>query len=69
MPAITADHPFLVKHQDKVRGVLSCFDRVIFPGKYVGQPLPGEEDKPDPLVLVRQDELYCIENRTETSTR
>src|SRR5262245_48542147 len=32
MPAITADHPFLVKHQDKVRGVLSCFDRVIFRG-------------------------------------
>jgi hypothetical protein len=30
--AITADHPFLVKHADKVTGVLSCFDRVIFRG-------------------------------------
>jgi hypothetical protein len=30
--AITAAHPFLVKHADKVTGVLSCFDRVIFRG-------------------------------------
>jgi hypothetical protein len=30
--AITTDHPFLVKHADKVQGVLSCFDRVIFRG-------------------------------------
>ena len=32
MAAITADHPFLVKHADKIHGVLSCFDRVIFRG-------------------------------------
>ena len=32
MPAITADHPFLDKHQDQLRGVLSCFDRVLFRG-------------------------------------
>lgn len=32
MAAIPADHPFLVKHQGKVQGVLSCFDRVIFRG-------------------------------------
>ncbi len=32
MAAITADHPFLVKHADHVHGVLSCFDRVIFRG-------------------------------------
>lgn len=32
MAAITADHPFLVKHTDKIHGVLSCFDRVIFRG-------------------------------------
>lgn len=32
MPAITADHPFLCKHQDKILGVLSCFDRLIFRG-------------------------------------
>ena len=32
MAALTADHPFLVKHQGKVQGVLSCFDRVIFRG-------------------------------------
>jgi hypothetical protein len=30
--AITTDHPFLVKHADKVQGVLSCFDRIIFRG-------------------------------------
>src|SRR5437764_2252334 len=30
--AITAEHPFLVKHTDKIQGVLSCFDRVIFRG-------------------------------------
>jgi hypothetical protein len=30
--AITTDHPFAVKHQDKIHGVLSCFDRVIFRG-------------------------------------
>jgi hypothetical protein len=30
--AITAEHPFLVKHADKIQGVLSCFDRVIFRG-------------------------------------
>jgi len=30
--AITADHPFLVKHADKIQGVVSCFDRVIFRG-------------------------------------
>jgi hypothetical protein len=29
---ITAAHPFLVKHQDKISGVLSCCDRVIFRG-------------------------------------
>jgi hypothetical protein len=32
MPAITTDHPFAVKHQDKISGILSCFDRVIFRG-------------------------------------
>ena len=32
MPAITTDHPFLRKHQDKIAGVLSCFDRLIFRG-------------------------------------
>lgn len=32
MASITADHPFLGKHQDKVSGVLSCFDRLIFLG-------------------------------------
>jgi hypothetical protein len=32
MPAIAADHPFVGKHQDKISGVLSCFDRVIFRG-------------------------------------
>jgi hypothetical protein len=30
--AITAAHPFLVKHQPRVAGVLSCFDRMIFRG-------------------------------------
>jgi hypothetical protein len=30
--AITTDHPFLRKHQDKIAGVLSCFDRLIFRG-------------------------------------
>jgi hypothetical protein len=30
--AITTDHPFLCKHQDKIAGVLSCFDRLIFRG-------------------------------------
>jgi hypothetical protein len=29
---ITADHPFVRKHGDKIAGVLSCFDRVIFRG-------------------------------------
>jgi hypothetical protein len=32
MATITNDHPFVVKHQSKIRGVLSCFDRVIFRG-------------------------------------
>ena len=32
MPAITTSHPFLGKHQGKITGVLSCFDRVIFKG-------------------------------------
>jgi hypothetical protein len=32
MPAITLDHAFLRKHQDKISGVLSCFDRVILRG-------------------------------------
>jgi len=32
VPAITTDHPFCAKHPDKVAGVLSCFDRVIFRG-------------------------------------
>jgi hypothetical protein len=32
VPPITTDHPFLAKHQDKISGVLSCFDRVIFRG-------------------------------------
>ncbi len=32
MAAITTAHPFLVKHADKIDGVLSCFDRVIFRG-------------------------------------
>jgi hypothetical protein len=32
VPAISTDHPFCVKHQGKVSGVLSCFDRVIFRG-------------------------------------
>jgi hypothetical protein len=30
--AITPEHPFLVKHADKISGVLSCFDRVMFRG-------------------------------------
>jgi hypothetical protein len=30
--AITAEHPFLVKHTDQITGVLSCFDRVILRG-------------------------------------
>lgn len=30
--AITTDHPFLRKHQQQIRGVLSCFDRLIFRG-------------------------------------
>jgi len=30
--AITAQHPFLVKHADHIHGVLSCFDRLIFRG-------------------------------------
>jgi hypothetical protein len=29
---ITTEHPFLVKHADKITGILSCFDRVIFRG-------------------------------------
>jgi len=29
---ISTDHPFLRKHQDKISGVLSCFDRVILRG-------------------------------------
>lgn len=32
MAAITAEHPFVVKHQEHLQGVLSCFDRVIFRG-------------------------------------
>ncbi len=32
MAAITRQHPFLVKHADKIHGVLSCFDRIIFRG-------------------------------------
>ena len=32
MPVITTEHPFLAKHIDKIHGVLSCFDRVIFRG-------------------------------------
>ena len=32
MPAIATDHPFCVKHQDKITGILSCCDRVIFRG-------------------------------------
>lgn len=32
MPLITTDHPFVRKHQDKILGVLSCFDRLIFRG-------------------------------------
>jgi hypothetical protein len=30
--SITADHAFLGKHRDKILGVLSCFDRLIFRG-------------------------------------
>jgi hypothetical protein len=30
--AITPDHPFLCKHQAKIAGVLSCFDRLILRG-------------------------------------
>lgn len=32
MSVITTDHAFLRKHQDKISGVLSCFDRVILRG-------------------------------------
>lgn len=32
MHAILHDHPFLKKHAAKIKGVLSCFDRVIFRG-------------------------------------
>jgi hypothetical protein len=30
--SISTDHPFCAKHEDKIRGILSCFDRVIFRG-------------------------------------
>jgi len=29
---LAADHPFLSKHADKITGVLSCFDRIVFRG-------------------------------------
>lgn len=29
---LTTDHPFLRKHRDKIGGILSCFDRLIFRG-------------------------------------
>lgn len=32
MSAITTDHPFIAKNKDRIHGVLSCFDRVIFRG-------------------------------------
>lgn len=32
MATIETDHPFLGKHQDKILGVLACFDRLIFRG-------------------------------------
>jgi hypothetical protein len=32
VPTISTEHPFLVKHADKIHGVLSCFDRVILRG-------------------------------------
>lgn len=32
MAATPREHPFLVKHADKIHGVLSCFDRVVFRG-------------------------------------
>jgi hypothetical protein len=32
VPAISTDHAFCAKHQAKISGVLSCFDRVIFRG-------------------------------------
>jgi hypothetical protein len=32
VPAISSAHPFCAKHPDKITGVLSCFDRVIFRG-------------------------------------
>jgi hypothetical protein len=32
VPVLATAHSFCVKHQDKIHGVLSCFDRVIFRG-------------------------------------
>jgi hypothetical protein len=32
MPSVPIDRVFVSKHQDKVHGVLSCFDRIIFRG-------------------------------------
>ena len=32
VPAISTEHPFCVKHTDKITGILSCFDRVILRG-------------------------------------
>jgi hypothetical protein len=32
MASISNDHCFVVKNQERISGVLSCFDRVIFRG-------------------------------------
>jgi hypothetical protein len=32
MPLNTSDLPFLGKHAERIQGVLSCFDRVLFRG-------------------------------------
>jgi hypothetical protein len=50
---ITADHPFLGKHQNKIAGVLSCFDRLIFRGH-----LPLSYPRGLEGFLHRQDVLF-----------
>src|SRR5712671_3342263 len=51
--ASTTDHTFLVKHADKIVGVLSCFDRLIFRGH-----LPLSYPRGLEGFLHRQDVLF-----------
>lgn len=53
MSIITSDHAFLCKHQDKILGVLSCFDRLIFRGY-----LPLSHAKGMEGFLYRQNVLF-----------